>query len=156
MSAADPMGGAVDPGWLDELVAAWRGHVEAGAPEGGPAAVRLLACFAEGGVWEDVAAQAVYRGHTELRQMFEQSYQWSPTLAFDVVRARGGTDHYVIEWEMHAAGNGAFGDLPASDRPFRVRGVSVGEVGPDGRVTAHRDYWDRHVWLEQVGLAVGS
>jgi steroid delta-isomerase-like uncharacterized protein len=146
----------MDAAWLNEFVAAWRQHAQAGGPSGGDAARRILERFADDGVWEDVAAQASYCGHRELQEMFEQSYQWSPTLMFDVVQARAGADFYSIEWEMHAEGNGAFGAMPATDKAFRVRGVSIGAVDPSGHVTVHRDYWDRLAWMTQVGLAIPS
>jgi steroid delta-isomerase-like uncharacterized protein len=142
----------MDNGWLDGFVAAWRQHAQAGGPDGGDAARRILELFDPDGVWEDVAAEASYRGHEELQTMFEQSYQWSPTLTFDVVQARGGANFYAIEWEMHAEGTGAFGDMPATDKSFKVRGVSVGEVNANGKVGLHRDYWDRLGWMSQIGL----
>ena len=143
----------MDSSWLDRFVAAWRHHAQAGGPAGDEAAGRILGFFDADGVWEDVAAQASYRGHQELQAMFEQSYQWSPTLTFDVIRARAGDDFYIIEWEMHGEGNGAFGDLAATDKPFKVRGVSVGETTGAGKVSVHRDYWDRLEWMSQVGLS---
>jgi steroid delta-isomerase-like uncharacterized protein len=146
----------MDAGWLDAFVGAWRRHAQAGGPDGADDARRLVAMFDDDGVWEDVAAQASYRGPAALQEMFEQSYQWSPTLTFDVVRAHAGFDHYSIEWEMHAEGNGAFGEMPATTKPFRVRGVSVGEVDAAGKVTRHSDYWDRLEWMSQVGLAPGA
>jgi steroid delta-isomerase-like uncharacterized protein len=142
----------VDAGWLERFVAAWQRHAQAGGPEGAEDARRLLAFLADDATWEDVAVGVVYRGRAELQTMFEQSHQWAPDLVFDVRRAAGGAGHYLIEWEMHAERTGGFGDMAASDRPFRVRGVSVGEVGADGRVTRHSDYWDRLGWMDQVGI----
>ena len=146
----------METGWLDGFVAAWRQHAQAGGPAGGEAAARILELFDRDGVWEDVAAQASYWGHRELQTMFEQSYQWCPTLSFDVIRGRAGADFYVIEWEMHGEGNGAFGELTATEKPFTVRGVSLGEVTAGGKVTSHRDYWDRLEWMSQVGLSTSD
>lgn len=143
---------AAGGGDLRRYVDAWQGHVRAGGPGGEPDARRILDVFAEDGVWEDVAVDAAYQGHAALREMFDASYQFAPTLVFDVVQARAADGGYVIEWEMHAEGTGAFGDLPATDKPFRVRGVSVGALGPDGKVVLHRDYWDRVSFLGQIGL----
>jgi hypothetical protein len=146
----------MDSSWLDRFVAAWRHHAQAGGPSGDEAAGRILEFFDVDGAWEDVAAQASYRGYRELQAMFEQSYQWCPTLIFDVIRARAGDGFYVIEWEMQGEGNGAFGDLAATDKPFKVRGVSVGEMTGGGKVTVHRDYWDRLGWMSQVGLSTSD
>jgi steroid delta-isomerase-like uncharacterized protein len=139
--------------WLEGFLQAWQGHVRAGGPGGGDDGRRITDLFDQDGVWEDVAAGVSYRGHPRLRQMFEESYRWAPALVFDVVHAHGSDDRYVIEWEMHAEGNGEFGDTPATEKPFRVRGVSLGEVGSNGKVRHHRDYWDRLAWMSQVGIA---
>lgn len=55
--------------------------------------------------------------------------------------------------EMHAEGNGAFGDMPATTKSFKVRGVSGGEVDSAGNATVRYDYWDRLDSMSQVGLA---
>ncbi len=55
--------------------------------------------------------------------------------------------------EMHAEGNGAFGDMPATTKPFKVRGVSGGEVDSAGKATVRYDYLDRLDSMSQVGLA---
>jgi hypothetical protein len=85
----------MDTDWLEGFVAAWRQHARAGGPDGADAARRILEHFDDDGVWQDVAAQASYRGHAELQAMFEQSYQWSSTLQFDVVNARAGEDFSI-------------------------------------------------------------
>jgi steroid delta-isomerase-like uncharacterized protein len=137
--------------WLDEWVAAWQGHVAAGGPDGGAYADRILAAFSPDGYWEDVAADARYDGHDALREMFLASYEWCPNLTFTPLQVQSDGPRYAIEWRMSGRGGAAFGDLPAHDNDFAVRGVSTGEVDAGGRVVRHSDYWNLLAWMTQAG-----
>ena len=59
---------------------------------------------------------------------------------------------YAIEWEMLGTNTGASGGFPATGKPYRIRGASIGELDPDGRITANRDYWNLAAYLIEVGL----
>jgi ketosteroid isomerase-like protein len=41
--------------------------------------------------------------------------------------------------------------MPATNKPFRVRGASVVEFR-DGKINRESDYWDLATYLKQVGL----
>ena len=60
--------------------------------------------------------------------------------------------HDAIEWEMLGTNTGAFGGFPATGKPYRIRGASIGELGPDRKITANRDYWNLAAYLIEVGL----
>jgi steroid delta-isomerase-like uncharacterized protein len=142
--------------WLERWVSAWEGHVAAGGPGGADASDRILALFSPEGVWEDVAADASYRGHGALREMFIASYEWCPNLTFTPVSVQAEGSRYAIEWRMSGRGGAAFGDLPSHDHPFSVRGVSVGEVDADRKVIRHSDYWNLLDWMTQCGHLAGA
>ncbi len=143
--------------WLQRWIAAWQGHVAAGGPDGAEAAARILGMFSADGVWEDVAAAAQYRGHEALQAMFDASYEWCPNLTFTPIAVQHDESRYAIEWRMSGRGGAAFGDLPAHDRPFEVRGISAGEVDGDLKVVRHSDYWNLLEWMTQAGhLAAGA
>jgi hypothetical protein len=40
---------------------------------------------------------------------------------------------YAIEWEMLGTITGASGGFPATGKPYRIRGASIGELGPDSK-----------------------
>jgi steroid delta-isomerase-like uncharacterized protein len=45
-----------------------------------------------------------------------------------------------------------FPGIPATDKPFEVRGSSIVEFR-DGKISRNSDYWDLATYLRQVGLA---
>jgi hypothetical protein len=137
--------------WLDRWVEAWRGHVVAGGPDGAEASTRILDAFSPEGIWEDVAADASYRGHAALKDMFIASYEWCPNLTFTPLTVQASGSRFAIEWRMSGRGGAAFGELPSHDLPFSVRGVSAGEVNDDQQVTRHSDYWNLLDWMTQCG-----
>jgi hypothetical protein len=137
--------------WLDRWVDAWQGHVIAGGPDGADAGARILAAFSPDGVWEDVAANASYRGHAALQEMFLASYEWCPNLTFTPLTVQASGPRFAIEWRMSGQGGAAFGDLPSHDRSFAVRGVSAGEVNAEHQVIRHSDYWNLLEWMTQCG-----
>ncbi len=59
---------------------------------------------------------------------------------------------YALEWEMVGTNTGEAGGLPATNKPFRIRGVSIGHLASDGTIQENRDYWNMTDYLMQVGL----
>ncbi len=64
-----------------------------------------------------------------------------------------GEDAYAFEWTMSGTNNRAdtARGLPATGRPFRLPGVSIGRLR-DGKIVENRDYWNLADYLMQVGL----
>ena len=142
-------------GFLDSYVAAWRAHPQAGGPEGTEAMDRLLAVMTDDVRYVDVAARSVHVGHAQVAEMARAAYAFSRDLVFDIRSVQGDGTRFAIEWEMqgtHTAGFGGPGPDGGTGRRFAVRGVSVGEIAPDGRASGHRDYWNVADFLGQVGL----
>lgn len=69
----------------------------------------------------------------------------------DVVLAEGV---FVKEWVMTGVHTGDAPGLPATGRPFRIRGVGVGRMR-EGRVGELTEYWNMAEFLGQVGLLPG-
>ena len=59
---------------------------------------------------------------------------------------------YAAEWEMAGTNTGAAAGLPATNKPYRIRGVSVGRLDGDGKIVQNRDYWNMADYLTQVGI----
>jgi steroid delta-isomerase-like uncharacterized protein len=68
------------------------------------------------------------------------------------VSEQASGDRYALEWEMVGTNTGEAGGLPATNKAFRIRGVSVGIVDADGKIKRNRDYWNMADYLMQVGL----
>lgn len=53
---------------------------------------------------------------------------------------------------MIGTNTGAAGPLPATQKPYRIRGASIGQLDPQGRITSNGDYWNLADYLAQVGI----
>jgi hypothetical protein len=53
---------------------------------------------------------------------------------FVSVSERGSGDSYAFEWEMIGTNTGEAAGLPATNRPFRIRGVSGGTLDSSGKI----------------------
>ena len=58
---------------------------------------------------------------------------------------------YALEWVMQGTHDRASAQIPATGKPFAIRGVSVGELR-DGKIARNTDYWSLAEFLMQVGL----
>jgi steroid delta-isomerase-like uncharacterized protein len=128
--------------WVDGYLQAWNSH------DG-----RQVAAFmAEDVVYDDLASGLVHRGRDAVQANVEQTVAFSSDYRFVVVSARADGSRYAIEWEMLGTNTGASGGFPATGKPYRIRGASIGERDADGRITANRDYWNVAAYLIEVGL----
>jgi steroid delta-isomerase-like uncharacterized protein len=87
------------------------------------------------------------------RQTFVQrSYEFSKDHKFVPVSEQSSSDSYAFEWEMIGTNTGEAAGLPATNKPFRIRGVSVGALDSSGKIKHNRDYWNMADYLMQVGI----
>jgi len=70
----------------------------------------------------------------------------------ETVSMQQSGERYAFEWELRGTNTGAAVGLPATNKQFRIRGVSIGEVEADRRITHNRDYWNMADYLAQVGI----
>jgi steroid delta-isomerase-like uncharacterized protein len=62
-----------------------------------------------------------------------------------------GEGVFVKEWVMTGVHTGDVPGLPATGKPFSIRGVGVGRLR-DGRIGELTEYWNMAEFLGQVGL----
>ncbi len=138
----------MDLDWLAGYVEAWVLHGRAG---GGDAAAmdRLLAFMSPDIRYEDVPTSAVFVGHEGVRAMAAQAHALAADLTFHPRHLSVGEGCFAFETETHGTQSGAVGPVNETNRPFVIRGISVGQVA-DGLVTEHRDYWDLSSLLAQL------
>lgn len=128
--------------WVDRYLDAWNSH------DG-----RQVAAFmAEDVVYDDLASGLVHRGRDAVAAYVEQTVAFSGDYRFVTVSTQADGNRYAIEWEMLGTNTGASGGFPATGRPYRIRGASIGELDGDGRITGNRDYWNLAAYLIEVGL----
>jgi hypothetical protein len=142
----------MDSAWLDGYSAAWALHPLAGSPEGGGALEQLLTFMSPSVHYEDVPSGMVYVGHDGVKEMSKGAHEWAPDLAFKVVSRQTDGSMYAFESEATGTNTSAVGSMPATERPFLIRIVSIGTLSSDGLVQEHRDYWDVAGFLTQIGV----
>jgi hypothetical protein len=142
----------MDSRWLDDYISAWLLHPLAGSTQGAGALAQLLSFMSQTVRYEDVPSGTVFVGHQGIKEMSEAAHQWSSDLAFKVLTRQMNGSLYAFETETTGTNTGNTGPMPATRRPFVLRGVSVGTVSADGLVEAHRDYWDLGSFLAQMGV----
>jgi steroid delta-isomerase-like uncharacterized protein len=128
--------------WLAAYLDAWNSH-DAG---------RVAAFMAENATYEDLALGRLHKGRDEIQGFIAEAEQFSADYRFVSVSAQASADQYALEWEMVGTNTGAAGPLPATNKPYRVRGCSIGRLDAEGKITENRDYWNLADYLSQVGL----
>jgi steroid delta-isomerase-like uncharacterized protein len=136
-----------DAAALDGVLAAWGPAWSSGD------VAKLLPLFTEDVYFEDVPLGAVTKDREALRNFAAGIFAGFANLRFEVTSRfvaadgkRGG-----MEWVFHGRQTKDFPGMPATNKPFRVRGASVVEFR-DGKISRESDYWDLATYLKQVGL----
>ena len=112
---------------------------------------RVVDVLTEDHIYEDVTFAVVCRGAAETRGFFEGAYSAFPDIHFTLTSAAADAERAALEWTMTGTHQGDLPGLPATGKPFSVRGSTVFEIAAD-KICAVRDYWDLATLLRQVGL----
>jgi steroid delta-isomerase-like uncharacterized protein len=127
---------------MDDYLDAWNSH------DGGQVATFM----AEDVVYEDLAVGQIHSGRAEVAAFAQTSDDFSKDHKFVSVSEQASGDRYALEWEMIGTNTGEAAGMPATHKPFRIRGVSVGTLDSDGKIKHNRDYWNMADYLMQVGI----
>jgi steroid delta-isomerase-like uncharacterized protein len=115
---------------------------------------RLLPLFTDSVVYEDVTLGAVNHGTNALRDFATGTFSAFADLKFELksrfVAADGKSG--AMEWIWRGRQTKDFPNLPATNKLFEVRGVTVVEF-TDAKISRNSDYWDLATYMKQVGLA---
>ena len=128
--------------WVERYLDAWNSH------DGS----QVAAFMAEDVTYADHAGGAVYQGREAVRSYVEQTRDFSSDYQFATVSTQADGRRYAIEWEMLGTNTGATGGFPATGKPYRFPGSSIGLLDADGKIILNRDYWNLAAYLVQVGL----
>lgn len=130
---------------LDDWARAWTSN----DPE------RVLALFADDGVFEDVTFGVVARGKEAIRSYASVAFAAVPDFKYEVRSRFAARQWAAIEWAMSGTHKGDFPGMPATGKRFSsVRGVTILELADD-KIRRESDYWDAATLLKQVGLLPG-
>lgn len=117
----------------------------------------LLAFHTPDTVYTDVGSDLTFHGHDELRGFFDFMLRFAPDGLIEFHEAHGDDAGFAATWTWSGTAAGKFkvGDTvhPATGKRFSVPGVAFCTTTPDGLIKTHRDYWDVHAVLVQLGLA---
>jgi steroid delta-isomerase-like uncharacterized protein len=143
----------MEEGWVEQYFKAWARHAQASDPRTGAAELALMLSFMSPDIrYEDVPTGLVFTGHDGVREMGAQALQMAADLHFTLISAQASGDQFAFETETRGTNTGAVGAIPATGKPFVLRGVSVGRRSSDGKVVSHKDYWDLAGYLRDIGL----
>ena len=126
----------------DTLASAWASHDTE----------RVLACFADDCVYEDVAMGLVLHGHEELRHFAAEIFENIPDFTYEPTGRVVGDTNAAIEYWL--GGTPRFGPdgAPSAGLHGRVRCVSILEVDGD-LIIRNADYWDANTLFAQLSGA---
>ena len=131
--------------WIDRYVQAWNSHDAANVAE----------LMADDVAFEDVGAGQAHQGREAVKAFAASTLVWSSDFSMVVVTSQQDGDQYAFEWEVSGTNTGAVAGLPVTNKPFRIRGVSIGERDGEGRIVRNRDYWNLADYFVQVGILPG-
>lgn len=102
-------------------------------------------------VYEDVPLGVVNHGNQELRAFGKQVFDAFPDFNIELATRVAAGDWAMLEWTMSGTHQGDLPDMPATGKPFSVRGATTLQL-EDGRISRNSDYWDMATLLTQLGL----
>ena len=128
--------------WMQDYLAAWNSHDGA----------KVAAYMAEDATYEDLALGQMHEGRAAIEAFVNEANDFSKDYSFLFISEQADGDSYALEWEMIGTNTGEAGGLPATNKPYRIRGVSVGRLNANRKIARNRDYWNMADYLMQVGI----
>lgn len=126
---------------VQEFLAAWSAHdVD-----------RLLSLFTDDVDYVDVPVGAVLHGKEELRAFAAGWFAVSPDITFEPTATVVTGSRAAAEWVGSGTQHGDLPGMPATGKPWQVRGASVMELA-GGKIKRCTDYWDFATVMRQLGF----
>ena len=130
-----------DHTWWQEYLTAWNSR----------AGTRVAEWMTDDAVYEDVALGQTHAGRDAIAKFVDEASAFSSDYRFEPVSDFSTETHYAAEWVMIGTHDGDGAGMPATGKPYRIRGVSVGTLR-DGKIAQNRDYWNMAEFLVQIGV----
>jgi len=121
--------------------AAWQGNDSAA----------FAALFTADAIYRDDQAGRVSRGHEELSEFHRHFAAALSNVEFEFVSAFQSGRSACLEWISTGMHTGSFHGRPPTGRRFRVPGVTVLTLAPQGLISACTDYYDGLLLRKQLG-----
>jgi steroid delta-isomerase-like uncharacterized protein len=104
--------------WIADYLDAWNSH------DGN----KVVSFMADDAVYEDLAVGQVHEGKAAIAAFVQRTDAFSQDCEFVSVSEQSSGDSYAFEWEMIGTNTGEGAGLPATNKPFRIRGVSAAAI----------------------------
>jgi steroid delta-isomerase-like uncharacterized protein len=102
--------------------------------------------------FEDLPSGQKLHGRKEVEQFVEQFDQtFSSDYRFTLVTEFVTDSTMTLEWTLSGTHDRASAALPATGKPFHVRGATIARLS-NGKITYYRYYGDMADFLRQIGL----
>ncbi|HYA67725.1 MAG TPA: ester cyclase [Acidimicrobiales bacterium] len=130
---------------LDAWLSAWNSH------DGG----KLAALMADDGSYEVLATSRFLHKRSSVAKFVDTRLSFSSDFSVKYVSTQRDGDRYATEWEMTGTADQPVAGWPATGKPWRIRGASIG-LSEGGKIKLHREYWDLSAVVAQLGLPPSS
>lgn len=107
--------------------------------------------FAEDGVYEDITAGTKREGREDIKAGFNVNHAAVPDFKVELTEVFSTGSMVACEWVMSGTQTGDYPGIPATGKPFSVRGASIVQVR-DGKIIHWTDYYDGFSFLRQLGV----
>ncbi len=135
-------GTAVGSSWLESYIDAWNRHDFEG----------VSGFMTDDVVYEDVALGERVEGRAAVREFARRAAdEFSSDFRFELTSSVATESAYAMEWTMTGTNDRSGAQMPATNKPYSIRGISFGRLS-GGRIKENRDYWNMADYLMQVGL----
>ncbi|MCC2655218.1 MAG: hypothetical protein K0Q76_326 [Panacagrimonas sp.] len=110
----------------------------------------VVACYAEGCAFEDLALEARFDGTAGVRSFVQLTFAAIPDFKWNPRHITVDGERVACEWVMDGTQRGDLPGIPGTGKRFDVRGLSA-LVVRGGKIHENRDYWSLGTYLRQIG-----
>jgi uncharacterized protein len=117
---------------------------------------RVGEAWAPDATYENLGVNQTVRGREAIIEDLRSAFTFAPDLQIGVTSFQRTDDRCTAEWEMsgtHTAPTPLTG-IPATNKPFSIRGVLVAQLGGDGKIVTCRNYFNSADFLVQLGASL--
>src|SRR5579859_7580889 len=112
---------------------------------------KLLSLVTEDCIYEDVSGETITHGKTELEQLYRAAHDAFPNYKITLTSHVVALHRAGAEWVKTGRQQGDLPGLPATNKPYTLRGASTFEL-QDNQVRRCSDYSDMVTLLKQLGV----
>jgi len=106
--------------------------------------------------FEDVTMGEQLHGRDQVEEFAARfSKTFSSDYQFTLVTEFSSDDTFSAEWVVTGTHGHDSEMLPASGKPFTIRGATIARLR-DGLIVYNRDYWDMATFLREIGVLPGT